>query len=274
MDNEFEMEDEDEMVEGAVEDETETDEEADDLVDQGAAAERLLDDADFEGLAEGGAGAAARAAAEALGEGVAEGLGAAAGKETINKQELINKLERIGKLENNMKDPEAMLSRTERMLLNNLHGALKSGDMKSVQDMLATIAENPKTVASVMNAMKARLEGSNPLNHVSWEQGKDNNGNAFVRLTIDQNHSASKSSGSTRVMIGSDGTNVASSNKTWDSPRTNIDPADALRDVTTPVWRNLKPFEFKPNEMKPHQQGVLQDLIRGGAAEVSAEKKK
>lgn len=270
MDNEFEMEDEDEMVEGSVEDETETDEEAD-LGDEAAAAGKLLDESED---AEGGAAAAVAAAAQALGEGVAEGLGAAAGKETINKQELINKLERIGKLENNMKDPEAMLSKTERLLLNNLHGALKSGDMKSVQDMLATIAENPKAVASVMNAMKARLEGSNPLNHVSWEQGKDNNGNAFVRLTIDQNHSASKSSGSTRVMIGSDGTNVASSNKTWDSPRTNIDPADALRDVTTPVWRNLKPFEFKPSEMKPHQQGILQDLIRGGAAEVPAEKKK
>lgn len=253
--NEFDM-DEEELVEEAGE-ETEGDEEGEDLGDEDAAAGRLLDES--EDAAEGGAAAAA---AEALANGVAEGLGAAAGKE------MIGKLERIGKLEN-FKDPEAILSRTERMLLNQLHGALKAGDMKSVQDMLATIAENPKAVAGVMNAMKARLEGSNHLNHVSWEQGKDNNGNAFVRLTIDQNHSNSKSSGSTRVMIGSDGTNVASKNKTWDSPRTNVEPADALRDVTGAAWRNLKPLELKPNA-----QGALQQLLQGAAEAAPLENKK
>lgn len=269
MDNEFDM-DEEELMEEAGE-ETEGDEDGD-LVDEDAAGGKLLDES--EDAAEGGAAAAAAAAlaeggaaaaAEALANGAPEGLGAAAGKE------LIGKLERIGKLEN-LKDPEAMLSKTERLLLNQLHGAIKSGDMKSVQDMLATIAENPKAVASVMNAMKARLEGSNSLNHVRWEQGKDNNGNAFVRLHIEQNHSNSKSSGSTSVMIGSDGTHTASKNKTWDSPRHNIDPAEALRDVTTPVWRNLKPFNVKPIEQG--QGGILQNLIQGAEANLENKKKK
>ncbi|MBY0547505.1 MAG: hypothetical protein K2W95_09450 [Candidatus Obscuribacterales bacterium] len=297
MDNDFDM-DEEALVEAG--EETEGDEEGEDLVDQDAAAERLLDEsadaaealaeggavgaaaaAAAEALAEGGAvGAAAAAAAEALGEAgaaaaaaaaarAAEGHGAVGGiAEGLSEKEVINKLEKIGSLEN-LKNPEALLNRTERMLLNQLHGALKAGDMKSVQEMLATIAENPKSVASVMNAMKARLESSNPLNHVRWEQGKDSDGNSFVRLHIDQTHSHSKSSGSTRVMIGSDGTNTASSNKTWDSPRRNVDPAEALRDVTGAAWRNLKPFNVKPNA-----QGTLQELLQGAESTLENKKKK
>ncbi len=139
--------------------------------------------------------------------------------------------------------PEAFLSKTERLLLNNLDNAIHKGDLEGVQESLAAIAENPKSVKAIMASIKERMERANPQNGVKWETGTDSNGQSFVRLHITNYESTNgKFSNYTNVMIGSDGTHAASFTRTWDSsnPR-QIDPAAALRDVTAPRWRQLRP---------------------------------
>lgn len=266
--DEFDVEMED-LVEGAAEGEDE-----EDLTDEGAAAESLASAAEAAAKEAASSAAPQETAADRAASavaGAAEALGAAAdGK--INKmpeKEVIKQLDKIINGDKLFRDPEAMLSRTERLLLNQLSGALKSGDLKSVQDGLATIAENPAAVKAVMTALKARLENSNPLNSVRWETGTDNRGNNFVRLHIDQRHDASKSSGSTSVMVGSDGTHSASRTKRWDSPSTPVAPGEALADVTQPAWRNLKPFkpgDFLPkpeDTTKPNGEQVKPNVLQG-----------
>lgn len=234
MDNEdFEMEDEDLATE--TEEEGEEGDEEGDLADDEASATRLAEEA-ASGIAEavaGGVGDVVRNAQQK--EKVAEGINSVEAN-----SELFKKFE---KFEGKKISPEAFLSRTERMLLNSVHDAVTSGDLKSAQEMLATVAENPKSVKRVMDALKERLEGK--FTGVSWESGTDNKGNAFVRLHISQFSPMHRES--TRVMIGSDGTHSASvtAHRGGESP---ADPAAALADMypqrhhRPDRWNNIRPI--------------------------------
>lgn len=232
MENEdFEMEDED-LVEG--EEEGAEGDEAGDLADEGASSSRLAEEA-AEGIAEGAAAAAAGKEQHKPGEVNAEGVSSAE-----HKTELMKKLENF---DGKKISPEAFLSRTERMLLNSVHDAVTSGDLKSAQEMLATIAENPKSVKRVMEALKDRLQGK--MTDVSWESGSDNRGNAFVRLHIAQTNPFDHST--TKVMVGSDGTHSATvSGRRGGEVAT--DPAGALSDMypqrrskPEPRWEDVRP---------------------------------
>ncbi len=210
-------------------------------------------------------GSAAAAAAAAVKEGVD-----ASGKEqrdggrlsdllrsgeqirTAEASELIRTLERGEK----KISPEAFLSRTERMLLNDVHSAFKSGDLSSVQESLAAIAENPNSVKAVMNALKARLESNG--NSVRWETGTDSNGQAFVRLHINQVNG--KGGASTNVMVGSDGTHSASHNGgRFNRENVAMDPAAALREVSGANYRQW----IQDNGFKPI---IIDDLRRHGSS--------
>ena len=228
------------------------------LSDDAAGAAKILAEAAAAraaNTAQGASGAEA-AAANAVRNGAALSGVAEAIRENAAEAHTEKPIHKEGKLVNSA---EALLSRTERLLLNSLSGALKSGDIKSVQEMLATVAEsNPKAQKAIMNAIKERLEISNPLNTVRWETGTDNNGQAFVRLHIDQRHSYSKSSGSTQVMVGSDGVHSASSTKRWDSQSNQLNPGDALQSITAPFLSKLMPKTFKPGA---DSSSRLQDLL-------------
>lgn len=172
-------------------------------------------------------------------DGTAEGINSAE-----DKSELIKKMEKWA--EGKKISPEAFLSRTERMLLNGVDDAIRSGDLKSAQDMLAAVAENPASVKRVMEALRQRLQDD--LTSVSWEQGQDNKGNAFVRLHIHQRDDHSKSSPSTSVMIGSDGTHTAQRRERMQKP-TEMNASDALGSMYPPRRMRLD-FE-NHRELKP-----------------------
>ncbi|MBY0547506.1 MAG: hypothetical protein K2W95_09455 [Candidatus Obscuribacterales bacterium] len=246
----------------AIEGEEEGDEggEAGDLADEGASSLRLAEEA-AAGIAEG-VTAAARAGKEQHkpGEVTAEGIISAE-----DKAELLKKLENF---DGKKMSPEAFLSRTERMLLNSVHDAVTSGDLKSAQDMLAAVAENPKSVKRVMEALKERLEGK--FTSVSWESGTDNKGNAFVRLHIANSNPFDRET--TRVMVGSDGTHSA----TVSRPRGGevaTDPAGALSDMypqrrikPEPRWENHRPLPEDRTQPLDHIRQLQERGYKPGEA--------
>lgn len=144
---------------------------------------------------------------------------------TNQGERIENSLEQLGrKLENK----ELPLSRTERLVMNGVRDAIRSGDMSKVQDMLQALNENPKSVDRILGALNKEMQAENPLNSMSWEQGKDSNGNSFVRLRLNHQNDFSKSSGSTEVTIGSDGRNSAVYTKRWDSQPIQVDPSSNM----------------------------------------------
>jgi hypothetical protein len=120
------------------------------------------------------------------------------------------------------------LTRTENLILNNLDSAIRSGKLEGVQDMLRTLAENPRSIDRVLSELNTRLGKENALNSASWEQGRDNNGNEFVRLHLNHRDDYSKSAGGTEVTIGSDGRNSATYRKQWDSPAAQVEPSSQM----------------------------------------------
>lgn len=140
-------------------------------------------------------------------------------------------------------EPKEMLSRTERLMLSGMQDAIRSGDMGKVQEMLETLAENPKSVDRVLRALNKEMQDENGLNSASWEQGKDSNGNSFVRLRLNNRNDWSKSSGSTEVTIGSDGRHSAQYTKTFMSPATQVDPGMNMG--------LFGPQRFKPENWNP-----------------------
>lgn len=171
----------------------------------------------------------------------------AADRANLRKQELIKQLERVGDQGLRRISPEAFLSRTERLLLNNIDQAFEKGDVKSVQDMLGAIAENPNSVKAVMNALKARMEGRGLNQNVRWESGTDSDGQSFVRLHVDRTfHTRDNRSTTVSVMIGSDGTNSGSSSSSGETQQ--ITAHEALEAVTGAKIRRLLQFNRLEND--------------------------
>lgn len=178
------------------------------------------------------------------------------GKPAESKHERINIKELLeGEFQKIRISPEAFLSRTERMLLNNLSTAIKDGDLSSVQEGLAALAENPNSVKAVMACIKERMENANLNNSVKWETGHDSNGQAFVRMHITHKN---KPGLYTNVMIGSDGTHSASRTDVISSSfSTALDPASALKDVTS-----------VPRRRFPVDQIIIPDTIYKHSREI------
>ncbi len=173
--------------------------------------------------------------ADRAAQGVTEGKQSYSDKvpqsQTLDKQGFSDKLDMkdiYGKFEK----AEPILSKTERLLLNGLQKAVDSGDVSSVQEMLGALSENPASLKRVMSSLQKQMESRDPLTSVGWESGTDNNGNAFVRMHLYQRNDFSKSAGGTDVTIGSDGRNSAQYRKRWDSLPSQMDPADALQNIS------------------------------------------
>jgi hypothetical protein len=170
-------------------------------------------------------GAAAAAATQVEGKAFPKDL---VGKLEITGKEYGDKLKDLlgDKAINQIKDRP--LTKTEQLILNNMESAIKSGSLDKVQDMLSTLAENPKAVDRVLRELNNRMQKDNWLNSARWEQGTDSNGNSFVRLHLNHTDSASKSSGGTEITIGSDGRHSATRRELWNSPAEYVDPAKAM----------------------------------------------
>lgn len=200
-------------------------EEAGEGAESAAASEKMAGEAASSAEKVGvAAGQSSSSVAEQLGKlelvNGANGVKDAAGLKELSGNKDVNAIkdafEKFGEKKLN---PEAFLSRTEKLILDNLYGAVKEGDMKKVEEMLATLNENPKMQKQVMDALTSRLAGMGVS--AGYEQGKDQNGNPFLRLHM---------SGSTgrgewgSVTVGSDGRNSASTQGRGDKlPQ----PADA-----------------------------------------------
>jgi hypothetical protein len=135
-----------------------------------------------------------------------------------------------------------VLNKTETMILNGVQDAIRSGSVDKVQDMLAALSENPKSVDRVLRALKDQMESESSLNQVNWEQGKDNNGNEFVRLHLYRADSNSKSAGGTELTIGSDGRNSATFRDRWDSPAKPMSPDAAINEFANPKLRDYRDY--------------------------------
>jgi hypothetical protein len=171
----------------------------------------------------------------------------------LGKLEILNHSESKMDWSNNIKQLDSKLeplNKTETMIMNSMQDAIRSGSLAQAQEMLATLAENPKSVDRVMQALKHQMESENPLNSVNWEQGQDNHGNNFVRLNLYHADSFSKSAGGTELTIGSDGRNSATYRGRWDSPAKPMDAETALQEFASPKLRDyIKPghdLENKP----------------------------
>ncbi len=138
------------------------------------------------------------------------------------------KMEMTGKIPENL-EKAINLTGTEKLLLDKMNESIKTGNIDQVQDMLRTLAENPKSVDRVLTVLNRTMQQENFLNSARWEQGRDNRGNEFIRLHLNHNDSASKSSGGTEVTIGSDGRNSAVYRGSWDSKPSPENPGKALQ---------------------------------------------
>ncbi len=99
---------------------------------------------------------------------------------------------------------EESLSKAERLVLNGLQNALKNGDVKETQRVLATIAESPQSARAILTALKARLEKADPHLKVEWETATSDKGEPIVRLHLHQIPWNKLAGNITVVHIGSD----------------------------------------------------------------------
>lgn len=150
--------------------------------------------------------------------------------------------DRIGNLGDIIREmKEAPLSRTEQLLLRNASDAIKTGDVKDIQEMLQTLAENPQSVDRVLRALRDQTKYPNSL---SWEKGTDSDGKDFVRLRMTHMNDFSKSSGHTEVTIGSDGRNSATHRDWYNSPDQPISAEQGLRNYQG--WKKMEIDRFPP----------------------------
>jgi hypothetical protein len=120
------------------------------------------------------------------------------------------------------------LTRTETFLSNNLLKAISDGDSKSVQDVLGVLSENPGSVDRVMRHIREQMtaKGNRAVN---WEQGRDDQGNAFVRMHL---RNYNDLGGGTQLTIGSDGTESASYRKYKGGPSQQLSTEEAFSAIT------------------------------------------
>lgn len=137
---------------------------------------------------------------------------------------------KAGSILETYEDVNRPLSRTENLLSQSLESAINSKKgIDQIQNVLATLMENPRSVDRVLSNLRDRISQQNPLNSLSWEQGRDNNGQSFLRLHLDQRNHWGKNAGGTEVTIGSDGRNSSAYRKEWNSPPTSMSPDEGLR---------------------------------------------
>lgn len=122
-----------------------------------------------------------------------------ADKQINPKIENIKVLEPLSKFE--------PLNRTERMILDSMQDAIALGNVEKIQNTLATLAENPQSVNRVLDAVRTQMKKENWQNAVGWEQGIDSSGHSFIWLNLEHFDELAKTSGYTRLTIGSDGQN-------------------------------------------------------------------
>lgn len=96
-----------------------------------------------------------------------------------------------------------VLSRSERRLMSDLTAGVGRDNVEHIRDALEDIAKNPDSSDRVMRAAAEEIRKNMPGISVSWEKGTNSNGEAFVRLKLDE--CSSKSGPFTHLTIGSDG---------------------------------------------------------------------
>jgi hypothetical protein len=98
---------------------------------------------------------------------------------------------------------EVPLSATEQLFADNLSSAITDANPKAISRVLAVLSENPGSIDRVMRQIREQLGRAS----VNWEQGKDDAGNAFVRMKL--THYDKRLGDTTQVTIGSDGASSA-----------------------------------------------------------------
>jgi hypothetical protein len=127
-------------------------------------------------------------------------------------------------------------------LANQLFEALWSGNGSRVQAVLETMVRR-SSPAQVFILIRNKLakDSITPIS-IDWESGLTSSNRQFLRLKIVSMNDTTKSSGATRITIGSDGFVFATMTERWTSDPLYISVDDALARLRGNIRRRLRDF--------------------------------
>lgn len=128
-------------------------------------------------------------------------------------------------------------------LAQHLFDSFRSGNTTSVMDILGLLNSSTGCHMAVLHVLRNLIVSHNdsPAS-VEWETGTDSSGKTFMRLKVSKLNDMTRTSGSTKLTIGSDGTAFAFFCERWNSQPHYLSPDEALVTTTTNARERVRDF--------------------------------